>query len=183
MNPALGNTLPSDALPPKRATFGGRMARKRCFQEGSLFKRGTRKKVWVARWWEPVIGPDNMPGRIRRSEVLGTVAEIPTMREARQMLSRSAAQGQQRRISAASGLDISQICGRPMEAGRLPHVEVLKQEVLRQHGQHPSHSGLRKHAIADDFEGQRPEFSECESPGRFLVEDGQAHSHCDWLDS
>jgi integrase len=63
------------------------MARKRCFQEGSLFKRGTRKKVWVARWWEPVIGRDNVPGRIRRSEVLGPVAEIPTVRQARQMLS------------------------------------------------------------------------------------------------
>jgi integrase len=63
------------------------MTRKRCFQEGSLFKRGTRKKVWVARWWEPVIGPDNVPGRIRRSEVLGSVAEIPTVRQARQMLS------------------------------------------------------------------------------------------------
>jgi len=63
------------------------MARKRCFQEGSLFKRGTRKKVWVARWWEPVLGPDNMPGRIRRSEVIGAVAEIPTVRQAKQMLS------------------------------------------------------------------------------------------------
>jgi integrase len=62
------------------------MTRKRCFQSGSLFKRGTRKKVWVARWWEPVIGPDNAPGRIRRSEVLGTVAEIATKREAKQML-------------------------------------------------------------------------------------------------
>jgi integrase len=63
------------------------MTRRRCFQEGSLFKQGTRKKVWVARWWEPVIGPDNVPGRIRRSKRLGTVAEIPTVREARQMLS------------------------------------------------------------------------------------------------
>lgn len=63
------------------------MTRKRCFQEGSLFKRGTRKKVWVARWWEPVIGPDNVPGRIRRSEVLGSVADIPTVRQAKQMLS------------------------------------------------------------------------------------------------
>jgi integrase len=62
------------------------MTRKRCFQKGSLFKRGTRKKVWVARWWEPVIGPDNVPGRIRRSEVLGAVAEIATKREALQML-------------------------------------------------------------------------------------------------
>jgi len=63
------------------------MTRKRCFQEGSLFKRGTRKKVWVARWWEDVIGPDKVVERIRRSEVLGTVAEIPTVREARQILS------------------------------------------------------------------------------------------------
>jgi integrase len=62
------------------------MTRRRCFQEGSLIKRGTRKKVWVGRWWENVIGPDNAPGRIRRSEVLGTVAEIPTIREARQKL-------------------------------------------------------------------------------------------------
>lgn len=63
------------------------MTRKRCFQEGSLFKRGTRNKVWVARWWEPVIGPDNVPGRIRRSQVLGTVADMPTLRQAKQMLS------------------------------------------------------------------------------------------------
>ena len=62
------------------------MTRKRCFQKGSLFKRGTRTKVWVARWWEPVIGPDDMPGRIRRSEVLGTVAEIGTKRDAMRML-------------------------------------------------------------------------------------------------
>jgi hypothetical protein len=63
------------------------MPRRRCFQNGTVVKRGTRKKVWVARWWESVIGPDNRPGRIRRSEVLGTVAEIPTKREAKQMLS------------------------------------------------------------------------------------------------
>ena len=62
------------------------MTRKRCFQKGSLFKRGTSTKKWVARWWEPVIGPDNEPGRIRRSEVLGTVAEIGTKREAMRML-------------------------------------------------------------------------------------------------
>jgi integrase len=62
------------------------MTRRRCFQKGSLSQRGTRKKVWVARWWEPVIGPDNAPGRIRRSEVLGAVSEITTKREAMRML-------------------------------------------------------------------------------------------------
>jgi integrase len=62
------------------------MTRRRCFQEGSLFKRGKRKKVWVGRWWEPVIVPDGQPGQVRRSEILGTVAELPTIRDARQVL-------------------------------------------------------------------------------------------------
>lgn len=85
MNSGQGNTLPADALPPERATFGGRMPRKRCYQQGSLFKRGTRKKVWVARWWEDVIGPDNRIERIRRAEVIGSVADLPTVRQARQV--------------------------------------------------------------------------------------------------
>ena len=87
MNSERGNTLPPDALPPGRTTFRGRMSRKRCYQGGSLFKRGKRNKVWVARWWEDVIGQDNRIERIRRSQVIGPVAEIPTVREAKQMLS------------------------------------------------------------------------------------------------
>jgi len=63
------------------------MTRNRRFQHGSLFKRGTRTKLWVARWWEEAIGPDGQTERVRRSEVLGTVAEIPTRREAEQLLS------------------------------------------------------------------------------------------------
>jgi integrase len=63
------------------------MAPNRRFQQGSLFKRGTRTKMWVARWWEDAIGPDGKSERVRRSEVLGTVAELPTSREAKQKLS------------------------------------------------------------------------------------------------
>ena len=63
------------------------MTQNRRFQHGSLFKRGTRTKQWVARWWEDVIGPDARSERIRRSEVLGTVAQLPTRREAEQLLS------------------------------------------------------------------------------------------------
>ena len=62
------------------------MAR-RGFQQGSLFQRGTRRKVWVARWWEDVIQTDGTLGRLRRSEVIGTVAEFPTRRLATQALS------------------------------------------------------------------------------------------------
>ncbi|MGZ4839243.1 MAG: hypothetical protein ACXVZR_11905 [Terriglobales bacterium] len=58
------------------------MARNRRFQYGSLFKRGTRKKVWVARWWEELIAADGSLGRTRRSEILGAVAQLPTRRDA-----------------------------------------------------------------------------------------------------
>jgi integrase len=62
------------------------MAR-RGFQQGSLFQRGTRRKVWVARWWEDVIQQDGTLGRLRRSEVIGTVGELPTRREAMKVMS------------------------------------------------------------------------------------------------
>lgn len=61
------------------------MAR-RGFQQGSLFKRGIRKKVWVARWWEDVIEAGGTLRRLRRSEVIGTVAQFPTRRQAMQVL-------------------------------------------------------------------------------------------------
>jgi integrase len=63
------------------------MARKR-FQQGSLFKRGTQRKVWVARWWEEVINLDGSIGRRRRAEVLGTVAELGSRSHAMDVLSR-----------------------------------------------------------------------------------------------
>ena len=63
------------------------MARNRRFQHGSLFKRGTRTKVWVARWWESLVGPDGKLQRVRRSAILGNVADIPTRREAEHILS------------------------------------------------------------------------------------------------
>ncbi len=62
------------------------MARNRRFQQGSLFKRGRRTKVWVARWWEDTVGVDGALERVRRSEVLGTVADLPTRREAEEVL-------------------------------------------------------------------------------------------------
>jgi hypothetical protein len=61
------------------------MTRRR-FQHGSIFKRGKRKKVWVARFLEDVLGADGAAARVYRSEVLGTVAEIPTRRQAEQLL-------------------------------------------------------------------------------------------------
>lgn len=57
------------------------MARRR-YQAGCLFKRGKRRKVWVARWREDVLLEGGQLGRLHRSVVLGTVAELPTKRHA-----------------------------------------------------------------------------------------------------
>lgn len=57
------------------------MARRR-YQTGSLFKRGKRRKVWVARWREDVLLEGGDLGRVQRSVVLGDVAEFPTRRHA-----------------------------------------------------------------------------------------------------
>ena len=53
------------------------MARRR-FQRGSVFLRGKRERVWVARWREDVIGVDNVTRRVCRKEVLGTIRDFPT---------------------------------------------------------------------------------------------------------
>ena len=62
------------------------MARRRRFQCGSLFQRGKRNKVWVARWWEETIDEQGKSVRVRRSEILGKVAEIKSYRQAANLL-------------------------------------------------------------------------------------------------
>ena len=51
-------------------------------QAGSLLIRGKRKKMYVARYYENVAGPDGELQRVRRSILLGPVAEIGTRRAA-----------------------------------------------------------------------------------------------------
>jgi integrase len=59
---------------------------RRCYQNGNLTLRGKRKKVWVGRWREDVLGVDGNLERVRRSLVLGSLSEIPTRRQARRLL-------------------------------------------------------------------------------------------------
>jgi integrase len=51
------------------------MARRR-YQEGYLFIRGKRKKQWVARWREDVMGEDGRLERVQRTVVIGAVSEL-----------------------------------------------------------------------------------------------------------
>lgn len=53
------------------------LARRR-FQRGSVYERGKRERVWVARWREDCIGPDNQVHRVSRKEVLGSKRDFPT---------------------------------------------------------------------------------------------------------
>jgi integrase len=81
------NTLSADAEPAERALKGGELARKKHFQRGSLFKRGKKNKMWVARFYESVIGTNGEARVVRRSEIIGMVAELPTRRDAEVILS------------------------------------------------------------------------------------------------
>lgn len=58
----------------------------RQYQDGCLFIRGKKRKMWVARWREDVIQPDGAVLRVLRSETLGPVSEIGGRREARILL-------------------------------------------------------------------------------------------------
>src|ERR1039458_2428341 len=78
-------TLVPDAEPKLGGSFEGEKMTRRRFQRGSIYKRGKRK-VWVARFFEDVIAPDGAVKRIRRSETLGSITEIPTRRQAEQVL-------------------------------------------------------------------------------------------------
>lgn len=61
------------------------MARRR-YQNGSLFLRGKREKVWVGRWLEDELRPDGTIERVHQSEVFGSLKDFPTKRLARREL-------------------------------------------------------------------------------------------------
>jgi integrase len=61
---------------------GGSLARRR-YQVGSLILRGDN---WIGRWREDVITADGVVSRIRRSQVIGSRAELSTKKLARRRL-------------------------------------------------------------------------------------------------
>jgi integrase len=61
------------------------VARRR-YQQGCLFVRGKKRKVWVLRYREDVMLPSGQIARVNRSEVLGSLADIPTRRNAQRIV-------------------------------------------------------------------------------------------------
>jgi integrase len=61
------------------------VARRR-YQQGCLFIRGKKQKVWVLRYREDVMLPDGQVARVNRSEIIGTLDEFPTRRIAQRLV-------------------------------------------------------------------------------------------------
>lgn len=62
------------------------MAHERRYQKGTLFKRGKRRKVWVARFRDYAVDASGKPRCIQRSEILGFVEELPRRWQAEEVL-------------------------------------------------------------------------------------------------
>jgi hypothetical protein len=84
--------LKTDARKCGRANGKEQMARPR-YQDGSLFIRGKRSKVWVARWREDLIEEDGSLHRTQRTVVLGSVSDL-SRREARSLFAEASVRNQ-----------------------------------------------------------------------------------------
>jgi integrase len=95
--------LPADARTSGRITERRTVIRRR-FQNGCLTIKGKGKKMWVARWRETVLRPDNTLSKVLRSKVLGPASQI-SKSEARNLLAsclRSTNQGQRRPLATVT---------------------------------------------------------------------------------
>jgi len=113
-----------------------RMARSQ-YQNGCLFIRGKRRKVWVARWREAVILADGSADRVMRSVVLGPVSEIAGRREARRLLDAHLNPVNQGQYRPEGTMLFSQFIADCFEPGVLPTLKYATREIysllLRKH--------------------------------------------------
>ena len=108
-------TLRIDARKCGRANGKERMARPR-YQDGSLFIRGKRIKVWAARWREDVIREDGTLRRTQPTVVLGALSEL-SRREARSLLQRRVSEINQGRHRAQPMMTFERFSIEHWEAG------------------------------------------------------------------
>jgi len=112
------------------------MARCR-YQNGCLFVRGKRRKVWVARWREHVILADGSTGQVMRSVVLGPVSQITGRREARRLLDTRLSPVNQGRYHPEATMSFSKFVADCFVPGVLPTLKFATQEIysflLRKH--------------------------------------------------
>jgi len=113
-----------------------KMARSQ-YQNGCLFVRGKRRKMWVARWREEVILTDGSAGRVMRSLVLGPVTEIGGPREARRLLDVRLNPINQGQYRPEATMLFSKFVAECFEPGVLPTLKFATREIysllLRKH--------------------------------------------------
>jgi len=113
-----------------------RMVRCR-YQDGCLFIRGKKRKMWVARWRENVIQPDGVVQRVLRSEVLGPVSEFAGRREARVLLQSHLAALNSGQRRAEGTMPFAVFVTEHFEPAVLPTLKYATQEIysflLRKH--------------------------------------------------
>ena len=110
----------------------------RCqYQNGCLFIRGKRRKMWVARWREDVILADGSASRVMRSVVLGPVSEIAGRREARRLLDARLNPINQGQYRPEATMLFSKFAADCFEPGLLPTLKFATQKIysflLRKH--------------------------------------------------
>lgn len=110
-------TLVVDARKCGRANGKDAMARPR-YQDGSLFIRGKRIKVWVARWREDVILQDGTLSRTQRTVVLGSLSEL-SRREARSLLQKRVSEINQGRHRVRPIMTLEKFAREHWQAGAL----------------------------------------------------------------
>lgn len=126
-------TLEGDIGKGRRASYSKerrRMARCR-YQDGCLFIRGKRRRMWVARRREDVIQPGGAVVRVLRSETLGPVSEITSRREARILMQRRLVllnSGQRR---AEATMTFGAFVAEQFELGVLPTLKYATQKSYR----------------------------------------------------
>jgi len=117
---------------------------------GNLVKR---KKVWIARFCEDVVGASGAIASVRRSAVLGSVTEIPTRRQAELLLAerlRSIDYGIQRPNSSRSLRDYAEAYWLPVVLPTLKHsTKKYYQYMLRVH-LYPEFGNLQLRLITRD---------------------------------
>jgi integrase len=123
------STLKSDAGKSRRINGEDRMIR-RCFQSGCLFKKGKRRKTWVARWREPAMQLDGTTKRVLRAEVLGLVTEL-SEREARNQMAALLRPINEGRYRPEATVTFGQFLKECWETAVVPH---LKPSSVRYYG-------------------------------------------------
>ncbi len=110
----------------------------RCrYQDGCLFIRGKKRKMWVARWRENVIQPNGVVQRVLRSAVLGPVSEFAGRREARVLLQSHLASLNSGQRRAEGTMPFAVFVTEHFEPAVLPTLKYATQEIysllLRKH--------------------------------------------------